>query len=264
MNRSAGRRTESALVVALFAASGLHGQSGDSLRQSLDSQFILTKLTPDGGDIGQAGAVLVIQKKGLWMYSTASKLPPLNTYKNGKLSKSVSRDMAVAMLTKGNTGFMDLPKRSFVAGEKCWVVGLGIEKDGIVFRLLSDPYDNVRYYGDLKFHFEKGSVPTTDQALATIAEVLVVQPSDSAATPGPASPLHLPATYVSAQSPSDRLQLNSDSSFSLQEAGQTYRGTFMANGNTLVINIPETNTKTTMTIQGNKLTDPSGQTWVSQ
>jgi hypothetical protein len=76
------------------------------------------------------------------------------------------------------------------------------------------------------------------------------------------APLKLPSTYVGAQTPADQLHLNADNSFSLQEAGQSYRGTFVASGNTLELNISETNTKTTVTIQGSNLTDSSGQTWV--
>jgi hypothetical protein len=79
---------------------------------------------------------------------------------------------------------------------------------------------------------------------------------------GAVAPLRLPSTYVSAQTPADQLQLNADNSFSLQEGGQTYRGTFAANGNTLELSISETNTKNTVTIQGSNLTDSSGQTWV--
>jgi hypothetical protein len=88
------------------------------------------------------------------------------------------------------------------------------------------------------------------------------RPQDASPPPPttPASP-KLPAIYANAQNPGDRLQLNADNSFSLQEAGQTFRGTFVVNGNALEITIPETNTKTTMTIQGTKLTDQSGQTW---
>jgi hypothetical protein len=77
----------------------------------------------------------------------------------------------------------------------------------------------------------------------------------------PVAPLKLPCTYVSAQAPADQLQLNADNTFSLQEAGQSYGGTFAANGSALKLNIsggPET----TATIQGNNLTDGSGQTWV--
>ncbi len=71
----------------------------------------------------------------------------------------------------------------------------------------------------------------------------------------------LPVTYVSDQTPADQLQLNADNTFSLQEAGQSYSGTFAATGSTLKLNIsggPET----TATIQGNNLTDTGGQTWL--
>jgi hypothetical protein len=77
----------------------------------------------------------------------------------------------------------------------------------------------------------------------------------------PVAPLKLPALYVSAQAPADQLQLNADNTFSLQEAGQTYNGTFVATGSTLKLNISG-GTETTATIQGNNLTDGSGQTWV--
>jgi hypothetical protein len=86
-------------------------------------------------------------------------------------------------------------------------------------------------------------------------------PPAPAPAPVPAVPLKLPATYVSAQSPADQIQLNDDNTFSLQEAGQNYRGTFAANGNALEINLSD-GTKSTATIQGNNLTDSSGQTWV--
>jgi hypothetical protein len=75
-------------------------------------------------------------------------------------------------------------------------------------------------------------------------------------------PVRLPSTYASAQTPADQLQLNADYTFSLQEGGQGYHGTFVANGNTLELNISETNSKTTATLQANSLTDSSGQTWV--
>jgi hypothetical protein len=75
------------------------------------------------------------------------------------------------------------------------------------------------------------------------------------------APLRLPSTYVSSQAPADQLQLNADNSFSLQEAGQPYRGTFAVNGNEVELNIAD-GPKTTVTIEGNSLKDSSGQTWV--
>jgi hypothetical protein len=77
-----------------------------------------------------------------------------------------------------------------------------------------------------------------------------------------AAALQLPATYVSAQTPTDQLQLNADNTFSLQAAGETYHGTFVVNGNNIELSIRETGDKTTATIQGSSLTDSSGQTWV--
>jgi hypothetical protein len=81
------------------------------------------------------------------------------------------------------------------------------------------------------------------------------------ALPPPAAPLQLPSSYVSSQTPADQLQLNADHSCSLQEAGQTYTGAFVDNGGTLELNI-NGGPKSTATIQGNNLTDSSGQTWV--
>jgi hypothetical protein len=75
------------------------------------------------------------------------------------------------------------------------------------------------------------------------------------------APLKLPSTYVSAQSSADKLQLNSDNSFSFQEAGQGYHGKFVLIDDTVELNISETGTTTTLRRQGNDLTDSSGQTW---
>lgn len=88
-----------------------------------------------------------------------------------------------------------------------------------------------------------------------------------AETPAPSPvemPLKLPATYVSAQAAADQLQLNGDHSFSLQEGGQAYHGTFTGSANTLKLTITDTNppTESTATLQGRNLTDSSGQTWV--
>jgi hypothetical protein len=77
----------------------------------------------------------------------------------------------------------------------------------------------------------------------------------------PVAPLKLPAAYSSSQNPADKLQLNADNTFSLQEGGQAYQGTFAANGNTLELSITG-GTRTTAAIQGNNLTDSSGQVWV--
>jgi hypothetical protein len=80
--------------------------------------------------------------------------------------------------------------------------------------------------------------------------------------PPPVAPLKLPAAYASAQTPADKLQLNADNSFSLQEGGEPYRGTFAANGNTLELNFSDGTTKAILSRQGNNLSGSDGQTWV--
>jgi len=55
--------------------------------------------------------------------------------------------------------------------------------------------------------------------------------------------------------------LNADNTFSLQEGGRTIAATFTANGSALEITLSD-GTKNTVTVQGNTLTDGSGQTWV--
>ena len=85
-------------------------------------------------------------------------------------------------------------------------------------------------------------------------------PATTVAVPTVA-PLHLPSTYVNVQTPTDQIQLNADNSFTLQEAGQSFQGTFVASGNAVELNISG-GTKTTATIQGDDLTDSGGQKWV--
>ena len=75
------------------------------------------------------------------------------------------------------------------------------------------------------------------------------------------APLPLPSFFVSIQSHDDHLQLNPDYSFQLQEGGQPYHGTFAIRGNTLLLDINESNIQTSLTRQGHDLTDSSGQTW---
>jgi hypothetical protein len=169
-------------------------------------------------------------------------------------------------------------RRPIQVGEKLYLTNMEFAPNEIVFYLQScgkcdssvDPND-APYRARLAFQFEKEYLSTADpkQVLETTGRVFAIDTSSTTAGPAtppppppPASPLKLPSSYVSAQAPTDQLQLNADSSFSLQEAGQTYHGSFAVNGNTLELSISETNTKTTVTRQGGNLTDSSGQTWV--
>jgi hypothetical protein len=206
----------------LFVASSLFAQ-GDSaeLQKRLDTEFTLTKITADRSDIVTAGSVLVLHKDGLVMYSTPSQTPPLNTYKDGRLQQNSAgnyfRGLGGILKHGGDSSQLaNLPQRKFVAGEKFWVTAVTIEQDGVVFNIYSDPFNDVRYYGQLKFPFPKNSTPPAADMIRTVEEVITVAPPDNAnnqgaggapqngpapASNGPAQPASPPATPAAAIAP---------------------------------------------------------------
>ncbi len=187
-------------ITAMFNVA-LMAQSGDPLaaiQQKLRSQVKLTRTTADRSDIVTAGSVVELQTDGLVMYGVSSPMPPSNTYKNGKISQGLGgfgKDLLITMGSGGGATSEDYPHRKFVAGEKCWVTGISVQKDGIVLQLFSDPYDDGRYYASLKIVFPKGPVPVPDAALQIVGEVLTAQPTEDQGGPAvqTAAPAPAPA-----------------------------------------------------------------------
>jgi hypothetical protein len=158
-------------------------QAGDPLaaiQQQLSSQAQVTTTTTDRSDIVNAGSVFELHKDGVMMYTVAAPMPQSNTYKNGKISQGAGgfgKSLLFGLAEQG--GGDSYPQRKFMAGEKCWVTGFTVQKDGVLFRLYSDPYNDVRYYGNLKIPFpNKKELPTVEAALQLVAEVLTVVPPD--------------------------------------------------------------------------------------
>ena len=189
-----------ATAAAMYCA-GMAAQGGDPatlIQQKLVSQIKLTKATADHTDIVTAGDILVLQKDGLMMCSSASTYAYSNTYNNGVLAASQKNRVKDAVKS---FGFGHVPvfgsgvsasdaanngcaSRKFVAGEKFWVTGVTPQKDGILVSTFSDPYpdpsgNQVRYYGEIKFPFAKGSAPAVDDFVKTVSEVITVQPAES-------------------------------------------------------------------------------------
>ena len=183
------------LFAWILVPAAVRGQA--SLQQDLARQFVITRVANDGSVVN-AGSSLVLHRDFI-TYSIISPQPALSTWKDGKMSLSFSRNVAIGMVIKGN-GVNDLPKRKFVNGELLWLIGIMVEKDAVVFRLLSDAYDGIRYYGDLKFPFPKNSQPTLEQAVRQINEVISVQPPDKPATEA-APPAAAPAPRISSALP---------------------------------------------------------------
>jgi hypothetical protein len=164
----------------------LNAQSGDpqsELQQRLASLFTVTKVTADGRDTTATGTQVELRKNGFMAYSVESPVPYLNNYdKKGHISQPFMSNLGTGVLAQGRKNY---PTRFFRAGEKLWVVALLVKRDGVTFRLYSDPYGAIRYYGDLKFPFDKGSTPASDEALARISEALTAQPVDTTGTRTP-------------------------------------------------------------------------------
>jgi hypothetical protein len=120
------------------------------------------------------------------MCAVVATAPLSNTYKGGTISQTFGDLFSWGM--KGIPPGMqvsDIPKRKFVAGETLWITGYVVQKDGVDLQFYSDPFNNVRYYGQLKIMYPKGTVPAPDDVLKTIAEVATLQPPDNAAQEAP-------------------------------------------------------------------------------
>jgi len=172
-----------------------------SIQQALRSQVKLTRTLADRSDIVAPGSIVELHMDGLLMYGIASPLAPSNTYKSGRIIQGVGgfgKMLAITMMAPDDTTASDYPHRKFVEGEKCWVTSINAQKDGISLQLYSDPYDDIRYYANLKIPFPKGALPSPEAAAQLMAMVLTVVPTDAQADQrsqpaAPSAPAPLPA-----------------------------------------------------------------------
>lgn len=185
-------------ILGLLAAA----QTGDPLmaiQQRLRTEIKLTRTLADRSDIVTAGSIVELRADGLLMYGVDSPLAPSNTYKDGRITqgaKGFGKDFAITFLSQDGTTASDYARRKFVAGEKVWVTSIEVLKDGVLFQLYSDVYDDVRYYANLKIPFaNKKEVPPVEAVVQALADVLSVAPADAqsdqssvtAAGPAPAT-----------------------------------------------------------------------------
>jgi hypothetical protein len=175
-----------ALGLALACvAPALHAQDQRAeIQKRLAAEFKRTKMTADHSDIATAGSVLDLHKDGLTMASTEAVAPPTNTYKSGTISFGFGAMMAWNMkLGAANQQANNIPQRKFVTGEKFWVTEYSLNPDGVVLTFYSDPYNDVRYYGQLKFPFTKNVAPPADEVMKTIEEVITAEADAQEAAP---------------------------------------------------------------------------------
>ena len=180
-------------AAAAIVSLGLQAQVGDPgtlIQEKLVSEIKLTKAAADHSDIVTPGDIVLLHKDGLMMCSSASAYAYSNVYQNGVLAATVKNRAVNALkgwgmgkLTGGgsiqdaaNNG---CASRKFVAGEKFWVTGITLQKDGILISVFSDPYNDTRYYGEIKVLFQKGApIPPADAFAKTVQDLITVAPQD--------------------------------------------------------------------------------------
>jgi len=197
----ASRMTLIALVVGMTAVATAADSA--TIQKRLTSEYALTKTTDDKTDIVTAGSVLVLQKDKLMLLAaSAAANPCTNTYKDGKLSPNgacKAGDVARKIPWFGSK----IPEsdkapqtRYYVTGEKFWVTAIDVKDAGrdsvVTMQIYTDAVNDVRYSGALAIAFRDG-LPSPDDVVKRVEEVVKVQPSDDAngggggGQPGPAA-----------------------------------------------------------------------------
>jgi hypothetical protein len=217
-------------------------QMGDpsAIQRKLDTVYTATKITADRTDIVTAGSVVILHKEGMVMYAVASPLPPSNSYKNGRIVHGIGgfgRELAISVMTPDGATSASYPQRKFVPEEKCWMTGIAVQKDGIVLHLYSDPYNGIRYYGDLKIPFpNKKVVPFIDDAMQMVADVLTVASADQGAQQSrDHNANHLPIAGQYSTPAGSHLVLLPDGSFNKLVGSGMGQGKYTVDGNQLTL-----------------------------
>jgi hypothetical protein len=104
---------------------------------------------------------------------------------------------------------------------------------------------------------------TVDTSANTGSGPAVAAPTQAGITGRP-SPTTLGSLYVNSQNSADRLKLNADGSFSLQEGGQAFNGTYLVDGATLRIHILQLGKDVDITIRGSALIVNGQEVWDQQ
>jgi hypothetical protein len=242
----------SALALALPIALGQAADS--SVEQQLKAHYPTTSVGANGVVV-RAGTVVVVQIDGINALPAPSEWP-CNSFKSGGHITQTTLCSVNYSPSKDQTRLLQV-------GEKGYLTAVLYKSSDVVFKVqtVSDDPNAPPFRAAVSFQLPKKAYTPFSAIQELIDQVFGMDPSSPKQKD---VELALPATYVNAQKPADQLQLNTDNSFSLQEAGQTYRGSFKVLGDKLELHIVDTNIDTAMTIQGSGLADLNGQTWTVQ
>ena len=241
-------------LVALMLSLTLAAQTGDAkdlLLKKLNEQFVPTKFTADKSDIVTAGVVVALKEDGLFLYHASVPMAPVSVPKKGKLTQGFGDMLAVGMVDGMGRpgGSASIPNRKLVTGEKVWVRAIELAKDSIMVQVVTDPYDDGRYFATIKFLIPKGTVPTPEDGVKMVSEVLEVQQAQDQNVQQPApAPAPNPALdagsaiqgkYIDKGNKTDFVEFGPNGVFTLSQGGTKFEGTYIVDGETITASGPQ-------------------------
>lgn len=270
-------------AMVLMPTLAMTAQAGDpeAIEQKLNAEFKPTRIAADRSSIVTAGDRVVIQKPGLVMYAVASPMPPVYTYKNGKIGRGLlglEKEVEISIETPGGTA-ADYPHRPFEPGEKCWVTGVQVQREGVIFQLYSDAYDEIHYYANLKIPFpNKREMPQVDAVVQMVAEVLTAAPAEKLVSQPAVKALPVPevkpAPKIQPPSVSGKYNfdegdaqlsfVSSSGCIMIGPGGTPSAGKYRVTGDKLTMDCTMTGSPFDLEIQGDKLVADDGHVWLRQ
>ncbi len=178
-----------------FAAVAHAGDPKDLLLKKLKEQFVPTEFNRDLTGIVSAGEIVVLKKDGLLVYRYPANNYPISAYTPP--DKSIKYKYAGLWLSSSNAceiggvalpdGCNPLSQKTLMAGENVRVYDISLRKKEISVIVATDQFEDGRYLGELWFPFEKGQLPSPDEAARMISEVFTIQPAEEQSTSTPAA-----------------------------------------------------------------------------
>lgn len=267
-------------ALGIVSSLALAAQAGDTktIGQQLEAKFKLTKITDDRMNIITDGDRVEIQKAGVTMYDVSSPMPPIYTYKNGKIGHGLmgfGKDVAISFKTPGGTA-ADYSRRPFAPGEKCWVTEIQVQKDGVIFQLYSDRYEDTRYYANLKIPFSGKKEMQSTTVMQLVDEVLKVAPPEKhvappvavvppvpAVKPVPKSqPAGVSGKYNFDEGDSQLNFVSSSGCIMIGPGGTQSAGKYRVDGDALTMDCTVTGSEFKLRIEGDKLVAVDGHVWL--
>jgi hypothetical protein len=190
------------LSVSLTANPAAHAQDTiGAVKAATLAKYHVTQATADHSDIVTAGDQITFLKSGMIMFPATSPVHTLSWH-DGKFTAGGFTAFAMVSGAAANAN----QSRTFVSGEKCWLVDVNVKPDGLYLDLLTDPINDVRYRGVIKIPADKKQpMPPPDVMLAHVAEILSAAPAapqqNVAAAEPPPAPLPPPPPPIAPPPP---------------------------------------------------------------